>query len=146
MKHIYPISGMHCASCALSIEKELNKLPEVKSANVNFANEKLFLEVEGEPDLDKLKKVVSSVGNYQLIIENHEPKHQHYEKHSVHNHGPAVSQQKKLMIWSVVLTAAVFLINWFLDFSGKNLLMLILATPVQFYIGRQFYQAAIPAL
>ncbi|MDT7858830.1 MAG: heavy metal-associated domain-containing protein [Candidatus Aenigmarchaeota archaeon] len=30
------ITGMHCNSCAVSIEKALNKLPSVK-ANVNFA-------------------------------------------------------------------------------------------------------------
>ena len=120
---------------------------------VNIANEKLTLEVAGQPDIENLKKVVGSVGNYKLII----PKERHQMDHSKmkhdasqgmdhSSHGPEVNQQKKLMIWSIILTAGIFLINWFLDFSGKNLLMLILATPVQFIIGKQFYQATWPAL
>ncbi len=34
------IKDMHCASCALTIEKALNKVEGVKSANVNYATEK----------------------------------------------------------------------------------------------------------
>ena len=34
------IGKMHCASCALRIEKALQKVPGVEGANVNFANEK----------------------------------------------------------------------------------------------------------
>ncbi|MBT4335042.1 copper-translocating P-type ATPase [bacterium] len=142
MKHTYPIKGMHCASCALSIEKELNKLSEVKEVVVNYANEKLTLEVAGDPDIEKLKKVIGSVGNYELIIED-----EHHKKEGGHHdHGPKVDKQKKLMIWSIILTLGIFLINWFLDIESKNLLMLILSTPVQFYIGGQFYKATWPAL
>jgi len=60
---------MHCASCALSIEKELNKLPEVKSAVVNYASEKVTLEADGQPDLAKLKEAVAkAIGIYDFYI------------------------------------------------------------------------------
>src|SRR3989344_9393 len=39
-KELIPISGMHCASCALTIEKALKNVPGVESAVVNYANEK----------------------------------------------------------------------------------------------------------
>ncbi len=150
-KNTYPIKGMHCASCALTIEKELNKQPEVKSAVVNFANEKLTLEVEGEPDIEKLKKIVGSVGNYKLIVAENNLDHSKMEHHNGQkmdhsSHGPAVNKQKNLMIWSISLTAMIFLVNWFVDIGSKNLLLLILTTPVQFIIGAQFYKATWPAL
>jgi P-type Cu+ transporter len=42
----YKVSGMTCANCALTIEKGLGKMPGIKSAAVNFASEKLTLEIE----------------------------------------------------------------------------------------------------
>ena len=53
-KIILNISGMHCASCAVTIENALKKEEGIKSANVNFASEKLYLEFDsvethGEP-------------------------------------------------------------------------------------------------
>ncbi len=36
------IKGMHCASCAQTIEKALKDHSGVKEANVNFASEKVF--------------------------------------------------------------------------------------------------------
>jgi len=35
-----PITGMHCANCSLTIERNLKKLDGVVEANVNYANEK----------------------------------------------------------------------------------------------------------
>ncbi|HRQ04566.1 MAG TPA: heavy metal translocating P-type ATPase [Nitrosomonas halophila] len=41
-----PIEGMTCAACAARIEKNLNKLPGVVHAAVNFANEKALVEFD----------------------------------------------------------------------------------------------------
>ena len=50
-KESFKISGMSCAACAARIEKGLNKLEGVNSANVNFAMEKATVEFD-----DKLVK------------------------------------------------------------------------------------------
>jgi len=42
----FKVSGMSCANCALAIEKGLQKMPGVKTAAVNFASEKLTVEVD----------------------------------------------------------------------------------------------------
>ncbi len=42
------LKGMHCANCALSIEKGVGRLPGVKRASVNFAAEKLAVEFVSE--------------------------------------------------------------------------------------------------
>ncbi|HBB02707.1 TPA: hypothetical protein DCZ16_02865 [Candidatus Peregrinibacteria bacterium] len=36
-KTTIPITGMHCASCAINIERKLKKLDGVSNANVNYA-------------------------------------------------------------------------------------------------------------
>ena len=39
VKQIFPIKGMHCASCVGLIEKSLTQMPGVKKAMVNLATE-----------------------------------------------------------------------------------------------------------
>jgi Cu+-exporting ATPase len=45
-KTTFNLSGMHCASCALNIEKGLKNEPGIISATVNFASEKLYAEFD----------------------------------------------------------------------------------------------------
>lgn len=40
------ITGMHCASCAATIEESLNKVEGVSKAAVNFATEKAYVEYD----------------------------------------------------------------------------------------------------
>ncbi len=47
-KEIYKIRGMHCASCAMNIQKALLKLPGIKSAEANFGSETALIEYDEE--------------------------------------------------------------------------------------------------
>ena len=59
----FNISGMTCASCAINIENALKKETGVKSANVNFALEKLYLEFdEIEINVAKIQKIIEKLG------------------------------------------------------------------------------------
>ena len=61
MKKEFDISGMHCISCADSIEKEVVKMDGVSSAKVDFTNEKL--KVEGSTISEKeIEKIISDLG------------------------------------------------------------------------------------
>ncbi|NYT18405.1 MAG: copper-translocating P-type ATPase [Methanobacteriales archaeon] len=53
------ISGMHCASCALNVEKTLQDVEGVEDAQVNFGTEKAS--VEYDPDKVKLGKLEEKV-------------------------------------------------------------------------------------
>lgn len=54
---------MSCASCALNVEKALEKAEGVKMARVNFASEKAYLEYDPEMvDEEKLAEVVRATG------------------------------------------------------------------------------------
>lgn len=49
------LQGLNCANCANKIENKINKLDEVKQANLNFSTLALFLELN--EDVDKLEYV-----------------------------------------------------------------------------------------
>jgi len=62
-----PIDGMNCASCAVNIEKALQKKEGVLKATVNFAAEKAYVEYSPSiTSVDKLKKTVRDTG-YEVI-------------------------------------------------------------------------------
>lgn len=67
-KEVFKIQGMHCASCARTIELAVLKLFGVSSAQVNFAAETLLVEFDEDKVNSKdLAKAVSEVG-YKLKI------------------------------------------------------------------------------
>ena len=69
-KEIFKISGMHCASCAATIEKAILKLPEVKTAQVNFAAETLLAEFdEKKVNPQDMARAVKEVGYHLLTPE-----------------------------------------------------------------------------
>ena len=58
-KIILEISGMHCASCSAIIENALKKEEGIKSVNVNFASEKLYLEFDSiEISIARIQKII----------------------------------------------------------------------------------------
>lgn len=46
MKIQFKITGMHCSSCAMNIEGELEELQGVKQANVHFAKQTTQIEYD----------------------------------------------------------------------------------------------------
>ena len=55
------LEGLGCASCAAKIEKEINALPGVTRASVNFATKKLKLETTGEDEQDIIVQKASMI-------------------------------------------------------------------------------------
>ena len=62
------ISGMHCASCALNVEKSLQGLEGVEDAQVNFGTEKAT--VEYHPDKVELRDLEKSVEDVGFVVVN----------------------------------------------------------------------------
>ncbi len=57
------IEGMDCASCASVIEHSLSKERGVKSANVNYASEKAYVDFDNlQSSKDKIMKVIEDLG------------------------------------------------------------------------------------
>jgi len=66
----FPIKGMTCASCVSHIEKALNVIPGVESANVNLATETATVDFDGSvASLEGLIKAVQETG-YHVPLES----------------------------------------------------------------------------
>ncbi len=78
MKTTLQIKGMHCASCAVSIQKDLSKVLGVREVSVNYANQKGYVEFdETKTKVDDLIKSVRETG-YEAVAENNSmPKGMH---------------------------------------------------------------------
>ncbi|GHU02641.1 copper-translocating P-type ATPase [Spirochaetia bacterium] len=60
------IGGMTCAACAGRIEKMVKKLEGIKTATVNLASEKLFVEYGDPLTLSTIKETVTKIG-YEVL-------------------------------------------------------------------------------
>src|SRR3989339_8069 len=147
-KKIYTIKGMHCASCVLMIEKSLKKIDGVVEANVNLANEKATITFDrNKVDDNKIMSTVSSAG-YEAMVQEETMSADEHREHMVKDLGK--------LKWEVVVSLVLGgLILWgsfpgLMDTAPAILrnfwLQLIIATPVQFWFGRQFYKSAIRAI
>jgi len=135
--------GMHCATCAQTIEKALREIDGVDSAAVNLAAETATVRYNPEvTGISTFKKAVASAG-FQAVSR---------EAGSVDREKEARDHEarrlKLLLIFSFVLAIPTFILSIVspLDMITTQWLMLALATPVQFFVGAQFYLGAFKAL
>ena len=95
--------GLGCANCAAKIEKEINALPEVKTASVDFATKKLILEVHNKNELhgviEKASKIGSRIESGLKVVDETQEEHSH-----LHTEG---FNTQKMIIFG--LGAALFL-------------------------------------
>lgn len=136
------VMGMTCAACSNKIEKVLNRISGVNKATVNLTTESAT--VEYNPDM-------TSVDEFQQRIKNlgyeAQPKKEASEKSSQKE-----KQLKRQLIKLVVsaVLAAPLLMTMFVHLFGIQIphifmnpwFQFVLATPVQFVIGWQFYVGA----
>ena len=213
------IKGMHCASCALLIERNLKKKIGVTNAIVNYGTEKATIDYdEKEINQEDFIKTIRSIGydvigesassnerivNLKIIgmdnphcvneIKNtlqplkkkgvidgelsqnekavikYDPSKLGLEeiKKVIKNAGyesieetsldrekeirtEELRKLKKLFLTGLILSIPIFLLSFpeffKIDFSFRNVVLFVLTTPVQFYVGARFYRSAWGAL
>ncbi len=136
------ITGMHCAACSTRLEKALNQLPDV-NASVSIATEKAHIQYNPEKTSpDELIKAVQETG---------------FDAHPVRDFAAeklertkAWREERVRFVLSASLTAPL-LAQMLLMFLGLHFMLpawgqFLLASPVQFYIGKRFYQGAFASL
>ncbi len=131
------IVGMHCASCAIKIEKTLKKSAGVKSSVVNYAAEKAFVEYDEEKTKEEsIENIIKKLG-YRVA----KPDIREGEKTKLKE----IASLKKKFLAGILLSLPVFVFSFPEFFSfvpsffNNNWILLVLTTPVQFWIGWQFY-------
>jgi Cu+-exporting ATPase len=140
-----PIEGMHCASCVLRVEDSLKKVPGVSKVAVNLATEQATVAFDPEVSaLDSLYQAIESAGYH--------PRPEAAETPALQEE---IHEREERLLWRKLLFAGVIglllivlgqyqhlpLISR-LPMAAITVASFLLATPVQFWAGWQFYTGA----
>jgi P-type Cu+ transporter len=140
------VTGMTCASCVRRVERALEKAPGVHEANVNLANQRATVRyLAGEVELRDLEKAVEGSG-YGVVRGE--------ESFAEDSHEREYKKLKADFILAAALTTIILVgsLPMMLGFEPAipmmwlKILLLVLATPVQFWAGKRFYRGAWGAL
>lgn len=135
IRQTFPVVGMTCAGCAVSVESMLKSTQGVRDAGVNYANQTAWVEYDEKSTkpLD-LQNAVRSVG-YDLILDTEDPgkiqeeiQQQNYKELKVRTIGA-----------SILALPVVVIGMFFMDMPYGNWISMILSAPVVFYFGRNFF-------
>ena len=152
-----PITGMTCANCVKTVERTLNKkVPGILEANVNFATERATVQyipgtVSRADMVSALKKAGYGVAEAKSgDIMGDDP----VDAEKAAREREIRDQTHKLIV-GVIFTVPLFLMSMARDFGllgawahapWVNFLFWALATPVQFYVGWDYYVGAYKSL
>ncbi|WP_105980469.1 heavy metal translocating P-type ATPase [Staphylococcus simulans] len=145
----FKISGMTCVACSSRIERVLSRTEGIDQANVNLVTEKASIEYDqSHVDMDQVFEKVKQLGYEPIALETAD------EAKARKNQ--ELNRQKMKFIIAMILSLPL-LYTMVGHFSFLSFLPLphvmtepwfqfILATPVQFILGWQFYKGAYGAL
>lgn len=138
------ILGMDCASCVQKIEKALLATRGVTRAVVNLATQKAKVEyLPSETRLDEIKRAIESTGYKVMEI----PGEEEVEDLERVQREKEYKRLKKKFLIGLAVSVLIFIgsSEWIpgVPETWRSFLLLwILATPVQFWVGWQFYRGA----
>lgn len=149
VKETFKISGMHCAACASRIERVLNREDGVDEMTVNLVMEKGTVSYDPKQiSREQIFERIQKIGFEAHEIKSHQETKQRQKYELKH--------QKYKFIISLVLSLPLIYTMFahfsFLDFVPVPQLFmnpwfqLLLATPIQFILGAQFYIGAYRSL
>lgn len=107
-KYEYEIAGLDCAACANEIQEGLNKNPEIKNANVNFAKMKLTYETD-TLSKEGIEKIVQSIEpEVELLEANSKSKDLKNEKAQKENRKKLWLHILRLVIGAIVAGVGLY--------------------------------------
>lgn len=141
------IVGMTCANCSARVERALRRLPGVVTASVNLATEQASVTFEpGKVDVDALRRAVEEAG-YQAhplrepgqgATDAEREAREREIRRQQRAFGLAAILSLPLLAGMVFHTAGIG--GALVHLLGNGWFQLVLATPVQFVSGWQFYR------
>ena len=140
MKEQYKVAGMTCASCAISIESYLKPQKGILEVAVNYPNQSVTIKYdENTISLETISKKVKEIG-FKLITGNRKDTKKEFE---ILEKKRLISLKRKL-IFAAIFSVPIFIMSMFLmgKIPYENWIMMLLALPVLFYSGSEFYTIA----
>lgn len=133
------------------LEKRLKTEFGVRTADLNTTTSRLTIEyIPSVITVDEIQKAIASAGFDSTYLATGEGEEEYSARQRM------VNQQKRLLILGLIFTIPLFILSMSRDlgvlpssvanFRGFDLVLLALATPVQFIVGRQYYIGAYKAL
>ncbi|MBT3940844.1 copper-translocating P-type ATPase [Candidatus Woesearchaeota archaeon] len=142
------IKGMHCQSCVTLVERSLKKLDGVQDAVVNLTTEKATVNFD-ESKLTETQVVdtISKKGYPASLLTDAKPNSDKEAK----KRKAEIRKLKRLFSFSLVFAIPAFTIGmifmWLnIMIPHQDYILWVLATPVQFIVGAQFYKGTWTAL
>lgn len=161
---IYRIEGMHCASCATIIDKKLGKLEGVHSTQVNFATEKAMIDFdESKVTVAGMNEEITKLG-YTLVEDKpqggtSETSGMDHSEHLGLMQSKSAKEQELqaykakaefvlplalfvfvIMMWDIAARSFPQVPNLPMPMELFNIISMVLAAPVMFWIGKPFIQ------
>ncbi len=149
----FPVEGMSCASCVNKVQKALSGVEGVLSATVNFAAEKATVEfLPGILSSREIEETVQALG-YVVpgILQGENP----VEREKRGRDQALKSLRIKFFTGLSLVIPLLILAQWenlglslIIPLSSQTnfILQLLLQIPIQFWVGRQFFEGAWKAL
>lgn len=147
-----PITGMSCVGCAKSIEKTLSSKAGVLHSAVNFAQSNVVVTID--PSQIDRRQIIETIRNTGFeVVEAGEGKST--EETAALAHQLELERQWRRLCVGLVLTIPLFVFSMARDFGFLghwshhvifNWIMFALATPVQLYVGWDYYTSGLKSL
>jgi len=146
-KVTFSLRGMHCASCANSIQSATRSISGVASSNVNFATEEVVIEFDQKKtSSSSIQQVIKDIG-YEAILPDHVNSDREKNNH--------LSEMQDLTrkVWVGGAIGIILVIGSLPMMTGLPIplipaflhdrwLQLALALPIQLWCGNTFYIGA----
>jgi Cu+-exporting ATPase len=146
-----PIHGMSCASCVKKVEGALSGVDGVVQSSVNFATERATVEyLPGAASMDDFRRAVKEAG-YEIMEVEEAQKEDIVDREKAAREAEYRRLKHKFFMGVALVIPLFLLVFW--DRIGLSqivamsrqtnfALQLLIQTPIQFWVGWQFYVGA----
>jgi Cu+-exporting ATPase len=150
----FPVTGMSCANCAMNIERALTrKVPGIVKASVNFASERVFVEYDpATASVDDMAAAIEKAGFKAILAEEDSEDAEDMEQAA---RSAEIKDQTQKFIVGILFALPLFLWSMARDFGlighwshapWVNWVFFLLASPVQFYTGWDYYDGGFKSI
>ena len=141
---VLPITGMTCANCVATVERTLLKTEGVEEASVNYASERAS--VRFDPAVTSVEEMAAAVerAGYGVVLAGEDE----LDDAEAIARAAEIAEQARKFWTGVAFAGPLFVLSMSRDFGllgawahapWVNWVMFGLATPVQFYVGWDYY-------